>query len=187
MSSPFPTFQTSRIHLMQIRSEDQALIFKGLSHPEVIPYYGVQFESFEATQTQMEWYRALEASDEGIWWAIWSHDQSQFMGAAGLNNVQKSHQKAEIGAWLLPEFWGKGYILEALDLVCVYGFRTLGLHRIEGWVESENQACKRAISKLGFSHEGTLRECEWKNGQWIHLDIYAKLNHEHVAGSIGMR
>ena len=32
------------------------------------------------------------------------------------------------------------------------------------------------MAKLDFEYEGTMKECEIKNGKFISLDIYAKLN-----------
>lgn len=64
---------------------------------------------------------------------------------------------------------------EAIPLICNYGFDNLELHRIEGFVESENKNCKNAIAKLGFQNEGTMKECEIKNSKFISLDIYAKI------------
>lgn len=62
-----------------------------------------------------------------------------------------------------------------MPLICYYGFHKLGLHRIEGIVETENKNCKSAMAKLDFQHEGTMKECEIKNGKFISLDIYAKV------------
>jgi [ribosomal protein S5]-alanine N-acetyltransferase len=67
---------------------------------------------------------------------------------------------------------------EAIPLICKYGFEKLALHRIEGFVEPENLNSKKALDKLGFKHEGTMRDCEIKNGRFISLDIYAILNKE---------
>jgi len=64
---------------------------------------------------------------------------------------------------------------EAMRLIYNYGFDELGLHRIEGFVETENKNCKNAMAKLDFQHEGTMKDCEIKNGQFISLDIYVKL------------
>jgi len=64
---------------------------------------------------------------------------------------------------------------EAMQQICDFGFNKLGLHRIEGFVESDNINCKRAMSKLDFQHEGTMKDCEIKNGKFISLDIYAKI------------
>lgn len=62
-----------------------------------------------------------------------------------------------------------------MRLIYNYGFDELGLHRIEGFVETENKNCKNAMAKLDFQHEGTMKDCEIKNGQFISLDIYVKL------------
>jgi [ribosomal protein S5]-alanine N-acetyltransferase len=87
----------------------------------------------------------------------------------------KEHKKAEIGFWLLTEFWGQGLMSEVIPLICNYGFDNLGLHRIEGLVETDNLNCKNAMKKLEFKYEGTMRDCEIKNRKFISLDIYAKL------------
>ena len=52
----FPELHTDRFLLRQIQAEDQAFIFQGLSDPLVIPYYGVQYSSYEATGAQMDFY-----------------------------------------------------------------------------------------------------------------------------------
>ena len=62
---------------------------------------------------------------------------------------------------------------EAIPLILDFGFNTLGIHRIEGLVETENLNCKNAMAKLDFMHEVTMKECEIKNGHWISLDFYA--------------
>ncbi|MEM6265238.1 MAG: GNAT family protein [Bacteroidota bacterium] len=125
----------------------------------------------DATQVQMTWYE----EPTQYWWAICSIDNQTFYGAGGLNDVSEVHKKAEIGLWLLPEHWGKGIMSEAMHCICNYGFDQLGLHRIEGFVESENQNCKKAMAKLDFTYEGTMKDCEIKNGRYISVDIYAKL------------
>ncbi len=176
--NPFPELRTERCLLRQILPADQQHIFEGLSHPDVIPYYGVQFPTFEATAEQMRWYADLENTGAGIWWAICDTSTGTFMGAGGLNDLDKTHCKAEIGFWLLPDFWNQGYMQEVMPVIWQYGFEKLDLHRIEGFVESENHLCKKAMAKLPFQHEGTMRDCEVKNGKRISLEIYALLSEE---------
>jgi len=113
----FPNFKTNRLLLRQFKDSDLENVFKGLSHPDIVKYYGVSFDSIEATKEQMEWFANLEKEETGTWWAICSTDNNQFYGAGGLNNLVKEHKKAEIGFWLLPEFWGKGFMMEALPLI----------------------------------------------------------------------
>ncbi|MDG2431793.1 GNAT family protein [Flavobacterium sp.] len=175
MTAKFPTLKTERLLLRQFVASDIENVFKGLSHPDIIQYYGVSYQTMEATKEQMDFFADLEKEETGIWWAICSLDNQIFYGAGGLNNLNKEHKKAEIGFWLLPDFWGQGIMNQAMPLLCDYGFDKLGLHRIEGIVETKNTNCKKAMAKLNFNLEGTMRECEIKNGKFISLDIYAKL------------
>lgn len=167
--------KSKRILLRDIKASDQENVFRGLSNPSVIKYYGISFSSLEATKEQMIWFKDLEKSGTGKWWAICDIETSAFIGAGGFNNLSEAHKKAEIGFWLLPEFWGLGYMQEAMPLVCEQGFNNLKLHRIEGFVESKNIRCKTAIEKLGFKLEGTMRDAEVKNNEFISIDIYSKL------------
>lgn len=172
------TLKTERLLLRQIVGSDIDNIFKGLSHPDIIKYYGVNFQTLEATKEQMTFYSDLEKDGTGIWFAVCSPDNKTFYGAGGLSSLNKEYKKAEIGFWLLTDFWGQGIMTEAMPLICDYGFDILKLHRIEGFVESDNTNCKRAMSKLDFQHEGTMTDCEIKNGKFISLDIYAKIKND---------
>ncbi|HRB19050.1 MAG TPA: GNAT family N-acetyltransferase, partial [Chitinophagales bacterium] len=163
----FPTLKTENLLLRQFQQSDIENVFLGLSHPDIIKYYGVSYDTIEATQEQMTFFAELEKNETGIWWAICSLDNTIFYGAGGLNNLSKEHHKAEIGFWLLPSFWGKGLMQEAMPIICDYGFQQLNLNRIEGFVESKNSNCKKAMAKLQFQYEGTMHECEIKNGDYI--------------------
>lgn len=174
----FPILRTPRLLLRQFVESDLENVFKGLSDPDIIKYYGVSYDSIEATKDQMTWFAELEENETGIWWAVCSSGNKTFYGAVGLNNLSKEYKKAEIGFWLLKEFWRQGIMTEAIPIICKYGFNQLDLHRIEGLVETENYNSKKAIEKAGFKHEGTMTDCEIKNGKFISLDIYAKLKNE---------
>lgn len=178
MEPSFPLLNSPRLRLRQIEPTDIGNVYQGLSNPEVIKYYGVNFDSLEATEEQMVWFRDLEQNGTGIWWAICSPDNRAFYGAGGFNNLSKQHRKAEIGFWLLPEFWGQGFMQEAFPLICDFGFMHLQLNRIEGFVDSDNQNCKRVVEKLGFKLEGTMRECEFKKGKYLNINIYSKLKND---------
>jgi len=170
MTNKFPTLKTDRILLREITDLDLENIYNGLSHPDVIKYYGVSFDSLEATKEQMTWF----ANEKQIWWAICSLDNHTFYGAGGLNDIDKKESKAEIGLWLLPDFWGKGIMKEALPLITDYGLEKIKLSRIEGIVETDNLNCKNAMSKLDFVNEETIEDYEIKNGTSISVDIYVK-------------
>lgn len=163
--------KTEKILLRDIEGSDIDTVFRGLSNPDVIKHYGVSFDSLEETKEQMKWF----ADTKQKWFAICSVDNNVFYGAGGLNDISKKHKKAEIGFWLLPEYWGKGIMKKVVPVICDYGFDKLELHRIEGFVDSENKNCKRAMSALDFELEGTMRDCEIKNNKFVSIEVYSTI------------
>ncbi len=172
--------QTERLVLRSIVPEDLENVYKGLSHPDVIKYYGVNYSTLESTKEQMQWFQDLEKNETGIWLAICSKKDLAFLGATGLNNLIKIHRKAELGFWLFPEFWNKGIISEAVPVLLDYAFNDLKLHRIEAVVETGNFPSAKVLKKLGFKHEGRMVDCEIKNGKFISHDFFALLNSEEL-------
>src|SRR4051812_44355910 len=128
MLPDFPILKTERLLLRQFEANDLQHVFQGLSHPEVIKYYGVSYKSLEDTKLQMEWFKKLEEEGTGMWWAIHSANGRIFYGAAGLNNLNTVHKRAEIGFWLLPVFWKKGITQEAIFVICKHAFEQIKLH-----------------------------------------------------------
>ena len=122
------------------------------------------------------WKAFTERESLEKWWAICDVLTNEFYGAIGLNDLKVEHKKAELGFWLLKEHWGKGYISEVFPEICKFGFEKRKLHRIEAIVEQENTNSKKCLIKNNFLLEGTMKECEIKNGRFISLEIYAKLN-----------
>lgn len=169
----FPRLETQRLVLRQIVPADISKVFEGLSNKKVIKYYGVSFKTLEATEEQMDWYEALWNDRTGMWWGISLKGEKDLIGACGYNNYEEQHQKAELGYWLIPGFWGKGYATEALRPVLEFGFDQMQLQRIEAFVEKGNRASNRLLEKLDFKYEGTMENCEFKNGRFISLRIYA--------------
>ena len=177
----FPNLTTDRLLLRQPERKDLDAVFKGLSNKEVIRYYGIAYRSKEEAKAQMEWYEYVWENEEGLYWVIADKDKGNFLGTAGLYHWMHPNRKAELGFWLLPEAWGKGFMAEALRPVLKYGIDTMELYRIEALVEQGNSRAVKTLSQLGFLHEGTLRECELKEeaDKFISLEMHGLLAREY--------
>lgn len=171
-----PEIQTERLKLARIDPADQGFIFEGLSHPQVIPFYGVRYDSFEATKAQMEFYERMLADGSGIPWKLVEQESGAAVGVLAVYGYKAEHRKAELGFWLLPNYWGKGYAREAVQAAIAYWQAERNLHRLEAFVETENEASWRLLERCGFAYEGLMRDSEWKEGRWISLKIYALLS-----------
>jgi len=83
-----------------------------------------------------------------------------------------------IGIVLAPEHRGKGYGVEAQQLLAEYLFSVYLIMRIEASTDITNGAEQRALEKAGFIREGVLRKAQWRNGDWHDLVVYSKLRGE---------
>jgi [ribosomal protein S5]-alanine N-acetyltransferase len=169
----FPELNTERFYLRQIEPDDLSFIFEGLSDPVAVPHYGVYFYSLEETKKQLEWYDNNWKDGTGINWKIVSKESGENVGVISVYNYKPEHHKAELGYWLLPKFWKQGIATEVLKPVIDYWQKEKQLHRLEAFIETENEASIRLLEKAGFTLEGTMRDCEIKFDKYISLHIYS--------------
>jgi aminoglycoside 6'-N-acetyltransferase len=83
-----------------------------------------------------------------------------------------------IGITLAPEHRGKGYGVEAQQLLTAYLFATYPVMRVEAATDVMNRAEQRALEKAGFTREGIIRQAQWRAGQWHDLVVYSKVRGE---------
>jgi RimJ/RimL family protein N-acetyltransferase len=79
------------------------------------------------------------------------------LGSISLLRIAWPHQRAEVGYWLAPEGRGAGHATRAVRLICAWGFRTLGLERVDLLAAIGNAASQRVAERAGFTREAVLR------------------------------
>ncbi len=87
------------------------------------------------------------------------------VGIVSLQAFNHELGRAELGYWIAPEFHDHGYGSEAAALLVTYGFDQRALNRIEARVFEFNDASQGLLESLGFTHEGTLRERQFVDGE----------------------
>lgn len=93
-------------------------------------------------------------------------EDDQVIGTTGLDGNMKFHADAFVGIGIgEPEFWGKGYGTEAMNLILQYVFMELNLQRVSLDVFEYNPRAIRSYEKAGFSHEGRLRGALLREGK----------------------
>jgi [ribosomal protein S5]-alanine N-acetyltransferase len=174
----FKELSTQRLLLRKIQQTDADFILQGLSNTLVTKYMLIRYYTLQEVQEQMDYYANHYTNNTGMYWLMQSTTSNQSMGVIGLNNLSIVHKKAELGFWLLPQFWNKGFTTEASKAMLNFCFNNLQLNRIEATVETENIASIDTIQKLGFTQEGTFKEYEINNGKFINLMMFALLKSE---------
>ncbi|MDD5425295.1 MAG: GNAT family N-acetyltransferase [candidate division Zixibacteria bacterium] len=113
--------------------------------------------------------------------AIVRQNDNRLMGAIGLD-IERGHNRAEMGYWIGKPYWSKGYCTEAARAVLKYGFEKLELNRIQASYFSRNIASGRVMEKIGMSYEGCLRSHIYKWGEYLDQVTRAILKSEYEAG-----
>lgn len=84
-------------------------------------------------------------------------------------------RSAEIGYWLGKDYWGHGYMTDAVNAVTEYAFKNFDICRIYGGVFAWNPASARVLEKCGYEFEGCLRKSITKAGKTTDQLLYSKI------------
>ena len=78
------------------------------------------------------------------------HEAEGLVGVCSLIDISRISGSAELGYWIGPPFWGRGYATQACRLVVEFGFDTLALRRLIARPLARNAASIRVLEKLQF-------------------------------------
>lgn len=108
----------------------------------------------------------------GLWW------KGSLVGVAGFVWIDAANRSAAIGYWLDQDAEGRGLMTAAVSALLRHGFRTLKLNRIEIRAGVRNRRSRALPERLGFRHEGTLRQAERLADRCVDHAVYGLLAKE---------
>lgn len=143
--------RTKRLTLRPFWPEDAPELTSRIAHREVIgmlarvpwPYRLADAEDFTA--------RAHGGQEPCF--AIIAHEGAAPMLIGGIAVVDHGAGH-ELGYWLTPSAWGRGYATEAGHAVVDMVRHALPIDRLTGWHFADNPASGRVLRKLGFRDTG---------------------------------
>jgi len=99
-----------------------------------------------------------------------------FVGSVGVTPRANVHRYSGIiGYWLGEAYWGQGIASVALSQLTEMVFADSDLVRLSASVYSPNKPSMRVLEKSGYSHEATLMNSVFKNGEFYNEHIYSVL------------
>lgn len=100
-----------------------------------------------------------------------------FIGATGIMPKEDVNYRTwELGYWMTPPAWGRGYTTEAIRAFVPWCFGTWPtLNRIEALCFSRNGQSLSVLKKCGFVEEGRKRGSAEKHGEIMDELLYAVL------------
>jgi RimJ/RimL family protein N-acetyltransferase len=84
----------------------------------------------------------------------------------------------EISCVLAPNERGKGYGVEATQLMVDYLFLSKDVTRIQAHTSAENMVSQEVLQKAGFKKEGIIRKSVFSRGEWRDRALYSILREE---------
>ena len=125
--------------------------------------------TFPATLDSLrQYYDHHKDSNSSMLLAIVDRESDEHIGNITLSLINWVHQTCEIGIMLGDKaFWGRGYMLEAENLLLDYAFNRLNLQKVTAGAIIKNSGVIITMKKLGFQTEGKLRRQIFVDGGFV--------------------
>ncbi len=134
-------------HLQQDVDAYSALL--GESPAQVANAMALEPESLAETKL----WRYQAELDKWGWsrWAVVFKENNQLIGSCGFSPYGKD---IEMSWRFLPEYRGKGLVLEAVEAVTDFGFNKLGMDEIISYTMPDNEFAQGVMQRLGMTFDG---------------------------------
>jgi ribosomal-protein-serine acetyltransferase len=155
------TLTDGRITLRPYNTDDIDETYKAIheSLAEVSPWLPFAHEYYSLKETR-EWIKQRPRewkSGDSYEFTILDAKDSSCMGGCGINRIDYPDLSANLGYWVRTSRMGNGVAPAATRLLAAWGFKALGLNRIEIVVATGNMRSLRAAEKAGAAREGIQR------------------------------
>jgi RimJ/RimL family protein N-acetyltransferase len=128
-------------------------------------------------ETVQAWYTQYFSRAEHQRFAVYAN--KALIGYGTLSHIDTTHRSGEIGIVIgNPHYWNQGLGARVVTHLTALAFTVYHLHRVYAIIQGGNIASRRCFEKVGFQHEGRLRDARYVNGAFIDLHYYAVLEQE---------
>lgn len=168
-----PTLQTERLTLRPLDLELHcADIFKMYSDPQAMKFVPYMPHSIEE-QTHVHFEEKMKIPD-ATFWVICRKGKEEVIGVV---NYLGGTAIPGLGYIIRRDTWGQGITVEAVQVALTYGFKELGLDRVELWIDESNLASQRVAQKLGFGAKARMPFKYSYATEYISMTVYGMRSH----------
>lgn len=177
----FPVLITERLYMREISADDAEAYYGYMSHPVVSEFVSDEDipKSVEHARQELGYWGGLFRNRTSIYWAVIEKSTNKMIGACGFNFWNILHSKVEISYDLDYNYWGNGFMTEALVAMFEYTFGKMQVNRCQAYVTTTNHRSIKILDKFGFQPEGILREYKVVHGQFDSPMMYSLLASEY--------
>lgn len=165
MGAPAYRIHTRRLVLRCWEPKDAPLLQEALlaSLEHLRPWMPWAQDKPGDLEARVAWLRECRGrfdSDRDYVYGIWSRDETQVLGSSGLH-TRPGEGALEIGYWVQVAHINQGLAAETAAALTKVAFEVNRVQRVEIHCALDNVRSAAVPRKLGFVHEGTLRQRDW--------------------------
>ena len=174
--SPFPILDSERLHFRKLTDHDAPEILELRGNPETMKFIPRPLVTdIEGALAHIKMINDKIDENLDINWAVTEKGSDKCIGIMGFYRTQPEHYRTELGYMIHAEYWGKGYVTEAVNTLLDFAFNTLNFHSIEAVIDSRHTASERVLQKNGFEKEAHFKENFYYNNEFTDTVIYSLL------------
>ncbi|WP_049766707.1 GNAT family N-acetyltransferase [Rhodospirillum centenum] len=147
--------ETARLSLRPLVEADLPALIDGVGRPEVARWL-IRVPHPYTEADARAWLRVCTTAGAAgtlLHRVALPRGGDRIVGAVSLVRSRADAPEAELGYWLAPEVWGRGYGTEMASALVAAGFRDLGLIAVRAAAEPGNTASNRVLAKAGLMLE----------------------------------
>ncbi len=176
---PFPVLETERLLLIKMNESHLQRLHEMRTNDAVMHYLQKpKPKTLEETMDNIKSNIDLIEKQEGISWVVTVKDENLMAGVIGFWRMKKEHSRPEIGYLMLPQYWHKGIMSEALCAVIRYAFETMQANSIEADINPQNEASANILKRNGFLQEAYFRQNLFFEEKFYDSAVYSLLKSE---------
>ena len=99
----------------------------------------------------------------------------RIVGVISYHQIDWGNRSTALGYWLAEDYQGRGLMTASCRVLIDHAFAALNLHRVAIACATGNTRSRAIPERLGFVHEGTMREAEWLYTRYVDHAVYAQL------------
>lgn len=142
--------------LRELQQKDAELMLEWMHDPDVNHVFAAPFATFTIEKVRTFIENANAAKEENLHFACVDENDT-YLGTVSLKNISRKNENAEYAISFRKSAHGTGASCYATQEILRIAFEEMGLSRVYLYVLSINRRANRFYQKVGFAHEGTLR------------------------------
>jgi RimJ/RimL family protein N-acetyltransferase len=165
-----------RVTLRTVEHEDAEFLQRGHNHPDVGVSLGLNRPESEAeAESSIE---SNEGDPLNVGLVVYLEDGDEPTPIGKLSLMDLHYTRPELSYWILPEYQGDGYGTEAAEVFVDYAFEAHEIRGLQAQAFAPNEGSIGVLENLGFTHEGTLRDARFRDGEYVDVVWYGLLREE---------